>query len=105
MDRARLLELAIAELERQRAGIREEIATLQNELNATGAAVRQMTSTASAGRKAAAMAKPAVAAGKPAAVVALVKPKTDAEKKALRLAMKRAWKRRTAAAAKMTKAK
>jgi hypothetical protein len=131
MDRKRVLELAIAELERQRAGIDEEIAAVQAELRGTGSAVRQAVSIPSTGtrgrrqrtpaeRKAQAQrmreywaakrtkrtqaAKAAPTAKKAAGVSAKVRAKTEAQKKALSVAMKKAWaKRKAAGAAKRAK--
>jgi len=123
MDRQRLLELALQELQRQRAVIEEEIETLRNDLKITGAAVRQMTLSASAGtrrgrprtaaeRKVQAQRMREIWAARRAAHVAVnsaslktaqsasAKVKTAAQRKAIGLAMKEAWKRRKAAAAK-----
>ena len=109
-----------------RGGIEEEIETLRNDLKTiTGAAVRQMTLSASAGtrrgrprtaaeRKAQAQRMREIwAARKAQAVVnsaslktapsASAKVKTAAQRKAISLAMKEAWKRRKAAAAKAPK--
>ena len=44
MDQNRIFALAVAELERQKAGIEEEIETLRNELEGTGAVIRQFAS-------------------------------------------------------------
>jgi hypothetical protein len=117
MDRARLLELAIAELERQRAGIDEEIAAIRAESGSTGPAARQTGFAPLVGtrrkrtpaeRKAQAQrmreywARRARAA-KPAGSVkgqvagAKVRHWTDAEKKALSAKLKEAWKKRKAA--------
>ena len=126
MDRARLLELAVAELERQKAGIDEEIAAMQAELKGTGATVRQATQAPSgstgrrrtrtaAERKAQAQrmreywAARRAKAGKtkakaPSTASAKVRTMSDAQKKAISLRMKEAWKKRKAAG-KKTKAK
>ena len=41
MDRKQILELAIAELERQKARIEQDLETLRAELSGTGSAVRE----------------------------------------------------------------
>jgi hypothetical protein len=121
MDRQRVLELALNELQRQRAGIDEEIETLRNELKGTEAPIWQMTSAVTrrgrkrtaAERKAQAQrmrkywakkkaqtAKLAVAA-KTTSAAANTKTRsmTAAHKKALSLKMREIWKKRKAAAA------
>jgi hypothetical protein len=118
MDRARLLELAIAELKRQKAGIDEEIEAVRAELGSTAPTIPQTVLIPSAGtrrrrspaaRKAhsermrkywaakrAQTTRPAAVAKKPAGG-AKVRSWTDAEKKALSLKLKEAWKKRAAA--------
>ena len=125
MERDRLFELALEELNRQSAGIDEEIAALRAELRSTGSAVRQKGLAPSAGtrrkrtpaqrrahsermkqywaRKRAQAAKPAAGSKRPAAAGAKVRTWTDAEKKALSLKLKAAWRKRKAAAAKRIK--
>jgi len=49
MDRNRVLELALEELNRQKAGVEAEIESLRAELEGTGSAVPQPTSFPSAG--------------------------------------------------------
>jgi hypothetical protein len=84
MDRNKLLELALEELNRQRAAVDEEIASVVAELNGTGAVIRQSKSIApSAGRKGGRV-------------------KTAAERKAHSLRMKEIWAARRAKAAKPT---
>jgi hypothetical protein len=116
------LELALNELQRQRAGIDEEIEAIQVELKGTGATVRQTASIPSAGirrgrtrtaaeRKAQAQrmreywAKKKGKAAKPAPASAKVRTKTAAQKKALSLKMREVWKKRKAAAAKKSQVK
>jgi len=124
MDRNRVLELALESLNRKRAGIDEEIETLQNELEGTGTAIREMTSPVTrrgrkrtaAERKAQAQrmrkywaekralaAKPAAAVKKPFPASAKVRTMTAAHKKALSLKMKQVWRKRRAAAGKKAK--
>jgi hypothetical protein len=120
MERHRLIGLAIAELERQKAGIDQDLETLRAELGGKGSSARQKELASSAGtrrtrttaerkaqsrrmkeywaQKRAQAAKPAGAAKTPAA--AKVRKWTAAEKKALSLRMKEVWKRRAAAAKK-----
>ena len=122
MDTNRIWELAIAELERQRAGIDHKIATIRAELNGTGSAALQKELAPSSGTrrrrtpaerraqakrmkeywaaKKAQDEKPAATVKKPPARVTKVRAWTTAEKKALSLKMKEAWKRRAAAARK-----
>ena len=124
MERNRLLELALEELNRQKAGLNEEIEVLRNELGGTGAAIRQRQSLPPAGKqrgrkrtpaerraqaqrmreywaaRRAQSSKPATAAKKIPAAGAKVRTKTAAQKKALSLAMKKAWAKRKAAGAK-----
>jgi hypothetical protein len=130
MDRARLLELAIAELERQKAGIDEDIAAIRAEMNGPESAELPMELAPSAGnrkkrtaaerraqakrmreywaaRRAQAV-KPAASAPKTSSAPARtgrVRVWTDAEKKALSLKLKKAWEKRKAASAKKAKAK
>ena len=120
MEQRRLLELAVAELERQKAGIDEEIAALQNELKGTGATVRQTTQapSGSTGRRrirtvtereaqaqrmreywAARRAKATKTNAKaPSTASTKTRTMTDAQKKAISLRMKEAWKKRRAEA-------
>jgi hypothetical protein len=127
MERNRILELALQELDRQKAVIDADIEAIRTELRGTGtrAVIRQtpFLPSADSGRgrqrtpaerkaqaqrmreiwaarkaKAAKPAAPAIAA--PAASSAKTRSMTAARKKALSLAMKKAWKRRNAAAAK-----
>ena len=123
MEKNRILELALEELQRQKAEIDEEIETLRKELKGTRSAVGQTESTPSAGtrrgrqrtaaqRKAQAQkmreiwaarkaqaAKGKEAVKKPAPANANLRTKTAAQKKAISVAMKKAWQRRKAAAA------
>ena len=125
MERNRILELALEELKRRKAGIDADIEAIRAELEGTGSAVPQTILVPSAGtqrgrkrtpaerkaqaqrmreiwkkRKAAAAAKPAAPAKKPVAVSAQVRTMTDAQKKTISLKMKEAWKKRRAAAEK-----
>ena len=134
MDWNKLLELALEELNRQRAAVDEEIANVVAELNGTGAIIRQAKSiTPSAGRKggrmktaserkahslrmkgiwAARRAKAAKPAVKPAKAAKPAEPKvpkanakvSGAKKNARSLAMKAAWAKRKATAAEKAKA-
>jgi hypothetical protein len=81
MDRNRLVELALNELLRQGAGIEEEIAALVSELGGTAAPVPQTKSVRSAG-------------------TGRGRKRTDAEKKAHSILMKKIWAARKAKAAK-----
>jgi hypothetical protein len=119
MDRNRILGLALEELKLRKAGIDADIEAIQAELKGSGAAIRQTPSLPSAGtqrgrqripaerkaqaqrmreiwkkRKAASAAKPAAPAKKPVDVSARVGTMTDAQNKALSLAIKKAWKKR-----------
>jgi len=127
MDRNRILELAIAELERQKAGIERDIEALRAELGGTeSSAARQKELAPSVGarrrrtpaeRRAQAKrmkefwAKKRAQAVKPLSVAktpargAKVRMWTDAKKKALSLKMKAAWRKRKAAAAKKAQSK
>jgi hypothetical protein len=129
MDRQRVLELALQELNRQKAGLNEEIEALRNELEGTEVAIRQTPSFTPVGKQRGRMrtaaerkqhsekmkqywaakkgqvAKPAAAAKKIPTASAKVRTKTAAQKKALSLAMKKAWARRKKAAAGKAKAK
>ena len=125
MDRNRILELAIEALEKQKAGIDEEIVAIQAELKGTGAAIRQTTSPVTrrgrtrtaAERKAQAQRmreywaeKRALAAKSRVAmntspVSGKGRRKSTAEKKALSLKMKQVWARRRAEGAKKAKTK
>jgi len=122
MDTNRLVELAIAELERQRARINADIDAIQAELKDTGATTLRVTSSATPttpkGRKRTAAekkaqsqkmkeiwaARKAKAAGKSGLVkatpAASTKSRTmsEAQRKALSLKMKEAWRKRKAAA-------
>ena len=123
MDQKQILELALETLNRQKAGIDEEIAAIQAELG-TRAAFRQTESASdgkrrgrrrtAAERKAQAQRmreywakrrtqkpKPASAA-KPSAG-AKIRSMTAAQKKALSIKMREVWKRRKAAAKAKTK--
>ncbi len=71
MDRNRLLELALEELPRRKAGIEAEIETLEAELKGTGSAARESRSVPSAGPRS--------------------RRKTPAERKAHSERMKRYW--------------
>jgi hypothetical protein len=117
MDQQHILELALQVLQRQKAGIEEEIEALRNEMKDTEATDQRMESPAGTrrGRKRSANAREAQAQkmreywakkraqeGKPAAALkpagtAKVRSKTEAQKKALGLAMKKAWAKRKAA--------
>ncbi len=128
MDRNKLLELALEELNRQRAAVDEEIANVVAELNGAGAIIRKAKSiTPSAGRKGGRMktaserkahslrmkgiwaarrakaAKPAVKPAEPKVPKANAKV-SGAKKNARSLAMKAAWAKRKAAAAEKAKA-
>jgi len=128
MERNRILELALEELKRRKAGIDADIKAIQAELTGTGSAVRQTPSLPSAGKgrgrqrtpaerkaqslrmkkywaaKRAQAEKPATPA-KTAPAAASTKPRsmTAARKQALSLKMREVWKRRKAAAAKKGK--
>jgi hypothetical protein len=85
MEHNRILELAINDLERQKAAISAEIETIRSQLK--GSASRA--------------AKKAKAVGAPTGRISRkTRPKTEAEKKALSLKMKQVWKKRKAEAAK-----
>ena len=124
------MELALAELERQKSGVEEEIAAIRAELGGTGSAVSYEELAPSAGtgrgrtrtpaeRKAHSekmrqyWAKRRGQAGKPAAAeskqAARMQTKTRrwtaAQKEALALKLKAAWKKRKAEAVKSTKTK
>jgi hypothetical protein len=128
MERNRILELALEELNRQKAGIDKEIESIQSELGIMGSAVSQERSIPSTGtrkgrkrtsaqRRAASQrmkkiwaarrrteaAKKTGVAKTPAAK-AKVRTRTEAERKALSLKMKQVWRRRRAEAAKKAKA-
>jgi hypothetical protein len=126
MDRNRVLELALEELRRQKAGIDAEIEKIQTELRTEGKAVRQgksaasgiaRTGTRTAAKRGAqsrrmrqkqasrgkAQASKAVA-GQKTPPAAKLRAKTDAEKRALSLKMKEVWRKRRAEAAKASKA-
>jgi hypothetical protein len=127
MDRNRILELAIEELERQRGGIDAEIEMVRAELKSAGSAVRKPIPIPAAGTprrrsrtpaerraqsermkqywaaKRAQAARPPVKA--PAPPAAKRRPKSDAEKKALSLKMKEVWKKRKLAVAEKSKSK
>jgi septal ring factor EnvC (AmiA/AmiB activator) len=124
MDRNRILELAIEELNKQKAGIDAEIETIRAELKGTGSAVgsagtRRGRMSTHAQRKAHSLGMKKYWAVKKAQAAKLspetktvppanakVRAKTEAQKKALSAAMKKAWKKRkAAAAATITKAK
>jgi hypothetical protein len=119
MERNRVLELALEELKRRKAGIDADIEAIQAELTETGSPVPQTILVPSAGtpsrrqrtpaeRKAQAQrmkkywaakraqadkpAAPAMTA--PAAASTKTRSLTAARKKALSLAMKKAWKKR-----------
>jgi hypothetical protein len=123
MERKQVLELALQELERQKAGVDADIEAIQAELKGTGSAVRQTILVPSAGspkgrkrtpaerkahaqrmreiwkkRKAAAASKTA-----PSAASTKTRSMTAARKKALSLKMREVWKKRKAAATKKTK--
>jgi hypothetical protein len=120
MERNRILELALEELERQKAAVLAEIETINAELKKAGPqpAKKAKTVTARTGRKSAktAAARKAqsqrmkkywavkkaksAAAKKAAAARPKARAKTAAEKKALSLKMKEIWKKRKAEAAK-----
>jgi hypothetical protein len=128
MDRNRLLELAITELQRQKGKIDEEIAAVKAELGGTRSSVSETTLPTSAGalrkrtsaqrraqsakmkkiwaaRRAQAQ-KPAVSAKTaPAAASGKTRSMTAARKKALSLKMREVWKKRKTAAAKKAKTK
>jgi hypothetical protein len=122
MDRKQLLELAVEELERQKAKVVADIEIVRSELNKTGKNPRKAkfssigkrrkrikTQTARKAhsqrmkkyrsvkkvRKAKSSAK-----AKTPTVKAKARKKTDAEKKALSLKMKEVWKKKKEAAAK-----
>ena len=125
MERKRLLELAIKELERQKAEIAAEIQIARSELDETGKnPTKAKSASAKAGithskTKAANKARSqrmkkywaakksgkakSSAKAKTPPVKAKVRKKTEAEKKALSLKMKEVWKKRKAAAGKKTK--
>jgi hypothetical protein len=124
-ERKCVLELALEELKRQKAGIDAEIASIQSELRIEGSAVRQTRAVPSAGkrskttaqrrgaslrmkeiwaaRRKAKAAKKSGAAKAPA-TGAKIRPKTEADKRALSLKMKEAWKKPRAEAAREAKA-
>jgi len=120
MERKHILELALEELYRQRAGVNADIEAIQAELTGTGSAVRQTTPVPSAGIKrgrkrtaayrkaqaqrmreiwAARKAQGAKAAA-PAKTASAPRSMTAARKKALSLKMREIWRKRKAAAAK-----
>jgi hypothetical protein len=122
MDKNRILELAIEELERQRAAVLAEIESIRSQLNEKASRpagkVKAAIRTARKGPKSAAARKAqsqrmkqywAVRKAKAAKLKAVKKAppakaktraKTEAEKKALSLKMKEVWKKRKAEAAK-----
>jgi len=130
MQRKQILELALQELQRQKAVINADIETIRTELEGAGSIIRQTPSLPSAGirrgrqrtpaqrkqqsqrmkgiwaARRAQAAKPAVPA-KTAPVAASMKSRsmTAVRKKALSLKMREVWKKRKAAAAKRAKAK
>jgi hypothetical protein len=117
MERNRLIELAIAELERQKAGIDQDLKALRAELAGKGSAARQKELAPSAvtlerrsrtlvQRRAQAKRMKAYWAKKKAGKVSEAKAPaagakarawTDAKKKALSLKMRQVWKKRKAA--------
>jgi hypothetical protein len=123
MDRFRVLELALQELNRQRAGINEEIAALRQELNSAPQTRTLLSSVRKRGRKRTTAERKAHSlamkqywaarkahAKKPAAgstpitpASAKVKTKDEARSKAISAAMKKAWAKRRATAAKTSK--
>jgi hypothetical protein len=118
MDKNRILELAIEELQKQKAGIDAEIDYIRKELNRTGPGLRQAAPTPERmGRKRARTPAERRAqaqrmreywaakrlAGKTSHVSAKARTKSDAHKLALSLKMKEVWKKRKAAAAKAAK--
>jgi hypothetical protein len=114
MDRKQILELALQELQRQRAEVEADIQSVQAELQGRGSAVSRTTIVPFAdtptGRKLTAAERKAVslrmkrywAAKRAQAAKPAARPKartmTDAQKKAISLRMKEAWKKRKAAA-------
>jgi hypothetical protein len=128
MNRDRILELALEELNRQKAGIDAEIESIQSELRMVGSTVPQGRFIPSAGkqkgrkrtaaeRRAAslrmkqiwaarrrAQATKKAGAAKTPVTKAKVRTRTEAERKALSLKMKQVWRRRRAEAAKKVKA-
>jgi len=130
MQRKQILELALLELQRQKAGINADIEAIRTELESTGSVIPQTPSLASAGTRRgrqrtpaqrkqqslrmrkiwaarrAQAAKPAVPAKTaPAAASMKSRTMTAAQKKALSLKMREVWKMRKAAEAKRAKAK
>ena len=128
MERNRLLQLALEELTRQKAGIDGEIESIRSELRIVGSVVRQTRSAPSAGtprrksktpaqRRAASLRMKEIWAARKKAEAAKksgmtktpsagakIRHKTQAEKKALSLKMKEVWARKKADAAKKAKA-
>jgi hypothetical protein len=121
MERNRILELALEELKRRKAGIDADIEEIQAELTGTGTAIQQTPSHPSAGTgkqrqrtpaerrkqslrmkkywaaKRAQAEKPAAPAKTaPAAASTKTRSLTAAQKKTLSLKMKAAWKKRKA---------
>jgi hypothetical protein len=119
MERKKILQLALEELKRRKAGIDADIEAIQAELKGSGAAIRQTPSLPSAGtqrgrkrtpaerqaqaqrmreiwaaRRAQAARPAAPAKTTPAAASAKSRSLTVTQKKALSLAMKKAWKKR-----------
>jgi hypothetical protein len=129
MERNRILELALEELKRRKAGIDADIEEIQAELTGTGTAIQQTPSHPSAGtpkgrqrtpaerkeqslrmkkywaaKRAQAERPAAPAKTAPTAASTKTRSLTAAQKKAISLKMKEAWKRRRAAAAKKAQA-
>jgi hypothetical protein len=124
MDQNRILELALEALQKQKAGIDEEIEMLHAELTGRGSTVREKPSVPASGKAKGRSRTPAerkahsermrqywaAKKGKAAKVTTAPKTapaaspkrrtKTAAAKKALSLKMKEAWKKRKAAAKK-----
>jgi hypothetical protein len=130
MERNRILELALEELYRRKAGINADIEAIQAELTGTGSAVPQTILVPSAGKGRGRQRTPAertqqsqrmreiwvarraqaaksAAAAKSAQAAASMKTRsmTAAHKKALSLKMREVWRKRKAAAAMQAKAK
>ncbi len=118
MDRNRILELAIEGLQKQKAGIDAEIDAIRGELHRgrSGAGQAGSSSERTGRKRVRTLAERRAQAqrmreywaakrlaGKTSHARATAKTKSDAQKLALSLKMKEAWKRRKAAAAKAAK--
>jgi nucleoid-associated protein YgaU len=129
MDRNRILELALEGLQKQKAGIDQEIEMIQAELSGRGSTVREKPFVPAVGTARGRLRTPAErkaqgermrqywAAKRAKAAKVTTAPKTSpaagpkrrmktaAEKKALSLKMREIWKKRRAATAKSAKTK